>query len=156
MINTESSYPFTYQPTIANSPSLMTPSASVFLSSGISGPAASYKVNSATARPYQQWLQIRQTSLKTLFWIRNHLLRFCNHFSLKLILFWLKTCFPTVHWSSPSEINRSVRFFSVSMSTLRDFISFVRRFMAPIRIWRVLSVDMVGSVFWESQVSWTR
>jgi hypothetical protein len=45
-----------------------------------------------------------------------------------------RTCFPTVHWSSPSAIKRAVRFFSVSTSTLRDFISFVRRLTAPIRI----------------------
>jgi hypothetical protein len=74
-----------------------------------------------------------------------------------------ETCFPTVHRSSPAEISLCVLCFSVSTSTMRDFISLVRRFTAPRRISTCLAVvDMLREsslmvvVVWESKLDFCR
>ena len=66
----------------ASSPSLIAFSTSVFFPSSTSLPAASYSYLPPTRKTYQQSLQIRQTSLKSLSRIRNHLLRLRNNFLL--------------------------------------------------------------------------
>ena len=123
-------------------------SISRFFPSESSAEAASWHKSAwALGHQYRECFQLLDSGLQPLRRVGNHLLRLRENFPLNDVsILWngraFRTCFPTSHWSLPSAMNLSSRFFSVSTSTLLVANSFVKRFTAPSRISTGLTVVM--------------